>query len=330
MKQRVLSGVQATGLLHLGNYLGAISPWIELQNNYECLFFLADLHAITINPKPDELESSIFTTVALYIAAGLSSERSIIFAQSMVKEHSELAWILNCVTPMGWLKRMTQFKDKAGADLDQACLGLFSYPVLMAADILLYNPDFVPVGDDQKQHLELTRDIAGVVNRKFNKEVFRLPEPLIQKNTARIMSLRDGLKKMSKSDPQDNARINLTDSDDKIVDKLKKAKTDTYSYISYDQIARPEIANLLNIYSSLSTYSLEELLSKYQNSGFAKFKQDLAEIIISTVSPIRKNYLDLINNKDYLLNILKNGSMKAGNYASFNLDNIKKLFGFVQ
>ncbi|WP_342259999.1 tryptophan--tRNA ligase [Candidatus Tisiphia endosymbiont of Metellina segmentata] len=328
MKKTALSGCQVTGTLHLGNYLGAIVNWSKLQDEYNCLFFLADLHAITIDRSPIELNSSILQTVATYIATGLLPEKTTIFAQSMVKEHTELAWILNCVTPLGWLKRMTQFKDKAGKDQESAGLGLLSYPVLMAADILLYNADIVPVGDDQKQHLELTRDIAAIINRKFNQDILKLPEPLIQ-GSSRIMSLKDGRKKMSKSDPSDLSRINLNDSRDQIYQKIKKAKTDHLAEISYDPQNRPEISNLINIYCSLSGSNVDTIVNQYQNTGFAKFKDDLADIIITTLTPINTKYTELMKNQDYLVSTLHEGADKARITAAKTLTEIKKLFGFV-
>ncbi|MFU7503135.1 MAG: tryptophan--tRNA ligase [Candidatus Tisiphia sp.] len=328
MKKTALSGCQVTGTLHLGNYLGAIVNWSKLQDEYNCLFFLADLHAITIDRSPIELNSSILQTVAMYIATELVPEKTTIFAQSMVKEHTELAWILNCVTPLGWLKRMTQFKDKAGKDQESAGLGLLSYPVLMAADILLYNADIVPVGDDQKQHLELTRDIAAIINRKFNQDILKLPEPLIQ-GSSRIMSLKDGRKKMSKSDPSDLSRINLNDSRDQIYQKIKKAKTDHLAEISYDPQNRPEINNLINIYCSLSSSNVDTIVNQYQNIGFAKFKDDLADIIITTLTPINTKYTELMKNQDYLITTLHNGADKARITAAKTLTEIKKLMGFV-
>jgi len=328
MKKTVLSGAQATGSLHLGNYLGSIINWIKMQDDFNCYFFLADLHAITIDRSPTELRSSILQTAALYIACGLSPEKTIIFAQSMVKEHAELAWILNCVTPIGWLKRMTQFKDKAGAAQENASLGLFSYPVLMTADILLYKADIVPVGDDQKQHLELARDIAAVINRKFDKEVLKVPEPLIQGSGARIMSLKDGRKKMSKSDLSDLSRINLTDNESQIYQKIKKAKTDLITDITYDRITRPEVSNLLDIYSTLSAETIEVLVNRYQQSGFACFKKDLAEIIITRLKSISIKYTDLMQNQDYLLHVLKSGADKAREQASKTVAEVKELFGF--
>ncbi|HJD55585.1 MAG TPA: tryptophan--tRNA ligase [Rickettsia endosymbiont of Pyrocoelia pectoralis] len=329
MKKTVLSGVQATGSLHLGNYLGSIRNWVKMQDEYNCFFFLADLHAITVEITPLELRNSIIETLAIYLAAGLDPNKVTIFAQSMVKEHAELAWLLNCVTPLGWLKRMTQFKDKAGKDQEKACLGLFSYPVLMAADILIYKADIVPVGEDQKQHLELTRDIAGVINRKFDKEILKVPEPLISSSGTRIMSLKDGNKKMSKSDPSDFARINLKDDNDLISQKIKKAKTDHLSFVSYDKQERPEISNLLDIYRSLSEKSLEKIIGHYQNQGFAKFKEDLAEIIITNLQPMRDEYLKLMNDQKYLLQILHKGAEKARVRASETVTELKEQFGFV-
>lgn len=329
MKKTVLSGVQATGSLHLGNYLGSIQNWVKMQEEYNCFFFLADLHSITVDIAPSELKRSVIETLAIYLAAGLDPNKVTIFAQSMVKEHAELAWLLNCVTPLGWLKRMTQFKDKAGKDQEKACLGLFSYPVLMAADILIYKADIVPVGEDQKQHLELTRDIAGVINRKFNKEILKVPDVLIGGSGTRIMSLRDGSKKMSKSDSSDFSRINLRDNNNLIHQKIKKAKTDHLSFVSYDKAARPEISNLLDIYTTLSEEKLENIIQNYENQGFAKFKEDLAEIIITNLQPMRNKYLELMNDQDYLLKILHQGAEKARIRASETVNELKEQFGFV-
>lgn len=329
MKKTVLSGVQATGSLHLGNYLGSIRNWVKMQEEYNCFFFLADLHSITVDIAPSELKRSVIETLAIYLAAGLDPNKVTIFAQSMVKEHAELAWLLNCVTPLGWLKRMTQFKDKTGKDQEKACLGLFSYPVLMAADILIYKADIVPVGEDQKQHLELTRDIAGVINRKFNKEILKVPDVLISGSGTRIMSLRDGSKKMSKSDSSNFSRINLRDDNDLIHQKIKKAKTDHLSFVSYDKKARPEISNLLDIYTSLSEKKLEDIIQNYENQGFAKFKEDLAEIIITNLQPMRNKYLELMNDQEYLLKILHQGAEKARIRASETVNELKEQFGFM-
>ncbi len=329
MKKTAISGCQVTGSLHLGNYLGSIINWLNIQDKYDCSFFLADLHSITIDRSPSELNSSILQTVAIYLATGLSPDKTTIFAQSMVKQHAELAWILNCVTPIGWLKRMTQFKDKAGKNQENAGLGLFSYPVLMAADILLYKADIVPVGDDQKQHLELTRDIAGIINRKFDQEVLKIPEPLIQTSRARVMSLKDGCKKMSKSDPSDLSRINLKDNADQISYKIKKAKTDNLEKISYDHQNRPEISNLIDIYCALSGDNADKIVELYQDNDFSKFKKDLADIIITTLEPINVNYTKLMENQDYLIKILQDGADKARIPATKTINELKNLFGFV-
>jgi tryptophanyl-tRNA synthetase len=242
-KQRVLSGVQATGGQHLGNYLGALKRWAEIQETHECYYFIADLHAMTVDRSPEELTRSTIESAAILFASGLDPKKTTIFIQSQISAHSEFAWILNCITPMGWLNRMTQFKDKAGKDKESASAGLFTYPVLQSADILLYQPDLIPVGEDQKQHIELTRDIAGAVNRKCGYDFLKIPEPMIPKDVARVKSLRDGTKKMSKSDPSDQSRINLSDDDDTIISKFKKAKTDSIAEITYEPEKRPEIAN---------------------------------------------------------------------------------------
>lgn len=327
--QTILSGIQSTGDLHLGNYIGSIKNWVKLQKDYRSFFFLADLHSITMPIDPKELRESIFSATAIYLACGIDPDKSAIFTQSSVPAHSELAWIFNCVTPIGRLRRMTQYKDKGGENEEKICLGLFAYPVLMAADILLYKPDFVPVGDDQKQHLEMTRDIAVTVNSKFGKEIFKLPEPLITGVTTRVMSLRDGRKKMSKSDrSSDYARINLKDSPDIIRDKIKKAATDSFAEIAYDKANRPEVANLLEIYSSLSEEPIKNLVEKYSSSGFASFKKDLAEVIISVLEPIRLEYIKLSENRDYLSQILLAGKEKASKKAEETLSEIKNLFGF--
>ncbi len=326
-KKRALSGIQATGSVHIGNYLGAIRHWVLMQEEYECFYFLADLHAITVSQEPENLNNAIYTTMAALIASGIDINKSVLFAQSDVKEHAELAWILNCMTPIGWLKRMTQFKDKAGKDQESASCGLFSYPVLMTADILLYDADFVPVGEDQKQHIELARDIAGAVNRKFNKELLHMPEPLIQGAAVRVKSLKDGSKKMSKSDHSDLSRINLSDSKDEIISKIKKAKTDSFDYISYEE-ARPEISNLLEIFSAFSGNSITQLVGEYEKAGFAKFKGDLAELVAEKLSPINAKYNELLNDKSFLNEALVIGKEKASSYATRTMARVKKEFGF--
>jgi len=325
----VLSGVQPTGNLHLGNYLGALKQWVEIQNEQECLFMLADLHAITVPQNPAELRESIYKTAALYIACGIDPKKSAIFSQSRVSGHAELGWILGCNTPLGWLDRMTQFKDKAGKDKQRASLGLYSYPVLMAADILLYNAELVPVGDDQRQHLELARDIAAAFNRNYGTEFFKVPEPMIIKTAARVMSLRDGKAKMSKSDPSDNSRINLIDSAELIEKKIKKATTDAEMGISYDAEERPEVANLLRIYSALSGEGIEAAAAKFADYNFANFKAAMAEEIISKINPITQRFNELVEDKSHLDSVLNAGAEKANSIAEKNMKQVKEIVGFL-
>ncbi len=330
MTARVLSGVQPTGNLHLGNYLGAIRNWIPMQETHQCLFCIVDLHAITIPQDPKYLHQSTLDTAAAYIACGIDPKKAIIFNQSMVSGHCELSWILGAITPLGWLNRMTQFKEKAGKHKEQSGLGLYGYPVLMAADILLYNATHVPVGEDQKQHLELTRDIAGAFNRLYNIEYFKLPEPLITGHATRVMSLKDGTKKMSKSDTSDYSRINLADSEDDIRQKIKKAKSDMFDGITYDPEKRPDITNLLNIYISISGESKESVCEKFAESNSSNFKNILSETLIEHLRPIKSNFEDLRRQNDYILDILKDGSQKASDLAISNLNNIKDIIGFVR
>ena len=333
MSKKIFSGVQPTGNLHLGNYLGAIKNFVELQNHKEneCIFCVVDLHAITVKQDPKELKKNIRETTATFIASGIDPSSSIIFNQSMVPAHSEAAWILSCVSRIGWLNRMTQFKEKAGKDKENASIGLYSYPVLMAADILLYDATHVPVGDDQKQHLELCRDIAQKFNNDFNvHEFLRAPEPLIQKQFSRIMSLKDGMKKMSKSDPSDLSRINLTDDKDQIVNKIKKAKTDSLplpgEIKNLDE--RPEAENLLGIYSSLKNQNLENSINEFNEKNFSEFKEKLSEILIEKIEPISQEIKKLLNDKKYLDTILLEGSVKADKIASKKIKKIKELVGF--
>ena len=330
MTKTALSGIQTSGDLHLGNYLGSINNWLNLQNEYNCYFFLANLHSITVDRNAEELKKSTLSSAATYLAAGLDPKKSTIFLQSSVKEHCQLAWMLNCITPIGWLKRMTQFKDKAGKKQDNANTGLFTYPILMAADILLYNADIVPVGEDQKQHLELTRDIAGALNRKFNKKILNVPEPLIQGAATRVMSLRDGTKKMSKSDASDASRINLTDSSDIIIQKLKKAKTDNLVDITYDPKNRPEVSNLINIFCALSMQAQNIVVEHYQTKGFFIFKNDLAELIISKLEPINIEYKKIIQDHKYIEDTLSNGANKARIIAQKTCKIVEENFGFIQ
>jgi len=333
MSKKIFSGVQPTGNLHLGNYLGAIKNFVELQNQKEneCIFCVVDLHAITIKQDPKELKKNIRETTATFIASGINSSKSIIFNQSMVSAHSEAAWILSCVSRMGWLNRMTQFKEKAGKDKEKASIGLYSYPILMAADILLYDASHVPVGDDQKQHLELCRDIAQKFNNDFNAPNFlKAPEPLIQKQFSRIMSLKDGMKKMSKSDPSDLSRINLTDEKDEISNKIKRAKTDPMQMPNdiAELKERPEAGNLLGIYSSLKNQNLEKSINEFHGKNFLEFKAKLSEVLIEKIDPISKEIKKLLNDEKYLDEILLKGSEKADTIASNKIKKIKEFIGF--
>ena len=333
MSKKIFSGVQPSGNLHLGNYLGAIKNFVELQNDKgnHCIFCVVDLHAITVKQDPKELKNNIRETAATFIASGINPDNNIIFNQSMVSAHSEAAWILSCVSRIGWLNRMTQFKEKAGKDKEKASIGLYSYPVLMAADILLYDATHVPVGDDQKQHLELCRDIAQKFNNDFNApEFLKVPEPLIQKQFSRIMSLKDGLKKMSKSDPSDLSRINLTDSKDEIVNKIKKAKTDPLPLPKNidELVERPEAENLLGIYSSLKNQSLQNSIDEFSGKNFSEFKIELSDVLVEKIEPISKKIKELLNDEKYLDTILLEGSKKADIVASKKIKEIKELVGF--
>ena len=333
MSKKIFSGVQPTGNLHLGNYLGAIKNFVDLQKDKEneCIFCVVDLHAITVKQDPKELKKNIRETAATFIASGIDPTQSIIFNQSMVPAHSEAAWILSCVSRIGWLNRMTQFKEKAGKDKEKASIGLYSYPVLMAADILLYDATHVPVGDDQKQHLELCRDIAKKFNNDFNAPDFlKAPEPLIQKQFSRIMSLKDGTKKMSKSDSSELSRINLTDNKEEILSKIKKAKTDPLLLPENvkDLAERPEVENLLGIYSSLKYQNLESSISEFNGKNFSEFKEKLSEALIEKIEPISKEIKKLLEDKKYLDAILLEGSKKADKIASKKIKEIRKLVGF--
>ena len=333
MGKKIFSGVQPTGNLHLGNYLGAIKNFVELNNDNtnECIFCVVDLHAITVKQDPKELKKNIRETVATFIASGIDPKKSIIFNQSGVAAHSEGAWILSCVARMGWLNRMTQFKEKAGKDKEKASIGLYSYPVLMAADILLYDATHVPVGDDQKQHLELCRDIAQKFNNDFGVENFlKVPEPLIQKEFSRIMSLKDGSKKMSKSELSDLSRINLTDDKNQMINKIKKAKTDPLPMPEdiKELKERPEAENLLGIFSSLNNSTLENSIKKFSGKNFSEFKEELSDLLIYKILPISEEINKLIQDQEYLDSILLDGVAKASNIASKKIKNIKEIVGF--
>ena len=333
MAKKIFSGVQPSGNLHLGNYIGAIKNFVDLQNQKgnQCVYCVVDLHAITLRQDPKILKENIRETTAAFLASGIDPKKSIIFKQSLVPAHAEGSWILGCVARMGWLNRMTQFKEKAGQDKEKASIGLYIYPILMTADILLYDATHVPVGEDQKQHLELSRDIAQKFNSDFKAPSFlQVPEPLIQKNFSRIMSLKDGTKKMSKSDPSDQSRVNLTDTKEQILNKIKKAKTDTSPMP--DEIGelekRPEVENLLGIYSSLNNQNIEKSINEFSGKNFSDFKAKLADLVAEKISPISKEIVKLLENKDYIDKILKEGAEKANTQASKKIKEIKKIIGF--
>ena len=334
-EKRIFSGIQPTGNLHLGNYLGAIKNWVKLQEDFSSIFSIVDLHAITVPQEPLQLRASIHEVTAAIIASGIDINKSILFNQSSVKEHSELAWIFNCVCRIGWLNRMTQFKEKAGKNRENATVGLYSYPVLMAADILLYKATHVPVGDDQKQHIELARDIASSFNNMFTLEnennFFSLPEPQIFGPATRVMSLRDGTKKMSKSDPSDASRINLTDTKEEISNKIKKAKTDPNPLPeTVDELKkRPEAFNLLNIYSSLSNQTLDKTVENFVGQGFSDFKPKLIELAVENLNPISSEMRYLLKDTKAIDKILKTGEIKARQIAEAVLQDVKSLIGLI-
>ena len=329
-QERIFSGVQPTGTLHLGNYLGAIKNFVELQERYNCVYCVVDQHAITVDQNPKELRSNILEVLASFIAAGVDYKKQIIFQQSSVPAHSQLAWVFNCVSRIGWLNRMTQFKDKAGKNKENVSVGLMVYPNLMAADILSYRATHVPVGDDQKQHLELSRDIAQKFNNDFGVEFFPQPEPLIYGNATRVMSLRDGNKKMSKSDPSDFSRILLTDNDEAISSKIKKAKSDSELIpSSKDELQnKPECLNLINILSASTNRSLEQTLNDYAGKEYSSLKKDLADSLVQVISPIRKEINNLLDNRDELNAILAKGTEKAAAIANPIIEEVYRIVGF--
>jgi len=336
---RVFSGVQPTGNLHLGNYLGAIKNFVSLQNNHECIYCVVDMHAITVKQDPKVLKNNILEVAASFIAAGINPEKSIIFAQSQVSAHAELAWIFNCVARLGWLNRMTQFKEKAGKNRENASAGLYTYPVLMAADILAYHATHVPVGDDQRQHLELARDIAQKFNNDFNIDYFPITEPVIMGAATRVMSLRDGKNKMSKSDVSDYSRLNLTDSVDDISNKIRKAKTDPLPLPDLDALddkenfkeeiinSRAEAVNLLNIYSALSNETTKKVVEKFVGKQFSDFKKELNEVAVETLAPITKEMRKLLEDKTYLTGIIKDGGNRANIIAQPIIIKVKDIVG---
>ena len=329
---RIFSGVQPTGNLHLGNYLGAIRNWVLLQEDFDCIFCIVDLHALTQPQDPKLLRSQTREVTAAYIACGIDPERCIIFNQSTVPGHSELAWLFGCITPLGWLNRMTQFKEKAGKDRDNAGLGLYAYPVLMAADILLYRATHVPVGEDQKQHLELSRDIAGAFNRRYGVEYFPLPEPQIFGAATRVMSLRDGTKKMSKSDISDYSRINLTDDADLVAQKIKRAKTDPHPLP--DRPAglkdRPEAENLLGIYAALAGKTLADAVAEFADAQFSAFKGRLADVAVAIMGPIGAEMKRLMADPAHVDGVLKRGAERARAIADKNLGEVQDIVGLLR
>ena len=332
MKGRIFSGVQPTGNLHLGNYLGAIKNWVELQKEFECIYCVVDLHAITIPRTPKEIHEDTLEVTAGLIASGIDPSKSVLFNQSQVPHHSELAWIFNCTAKLGWLNRMTQFKEKAGKNRENASVGLYVYPTLMAADILAYKATHVPVGQDQKQHLELTRDIASAFNSSYVEEFFPLPEPQIFDTASRVMSLRDGLSKMSKSDASDYSRINLRDSIDEISLKFKKAKSDPnpLPYSVKELEDRHEAKNLVGIYSALSKKTETEVLNEFGGKGFGVFKPALADLAVSVLEPINHDLNKLLEDKGYLIDVLNKGSQKAAKVSGAVLSEVRNLVGFVR
>jgi tryptophanyl-tRNA synthetase len=329
---RIFSGIQPTGNLHLGNYLGAIRNWVALQHDFDCIFCIVDLHALTLPQDPDELRASTREVTAAYIAAGIDPERCIIFNQSMISAHVELAWLLGCLTPLGWLNRMTQFKEKAGRDRDLAGLGLYAYPVLMAADILVYKATHVPVGEDQKQHLELARDLAGTFNRRYECDYFPLPEPQIFGEATRVMSLRDGTKKMSKSDSSDYSRINMTDDADTIALKIRRAKTDpeplplTVSGLEH----RPEADNLIGIYAALAGLNRETALTCFAGKNFSTFKDALSELAVEVLGRIGGEMARLTGDPGYIDGVLRRGAERAGAIAFPVLRQAQEISGLVR
>ena len=329
-KQRVLSGVQPTGNLHLGNYLGAIRNWVENQRQYDNFFCVVDLHAITVPHNPATLATDTYTIAALYLACGIDLEYSTIFVQSHISAHSELTWLLNCITPINWLEDMIQFKEKAIKQGENVSTGLLDYPVLMAADILLYDADKVPVGEDQKQHLELTRDIAVRFNHLFGKDktVLKLPDPLIRKEGARVMSLSDGTRKMSKSDPSELSRINLLDDPDTITKKIKRCKTDSVRGLTFDDPERPECHNLLMLYAILSNQTKDKVAAECQEMGWGQFKPLFTETLIESLKPIQDKYKAIMDDKGYLESVLKQGREKAGEVAHNTLTRVKEAMGY--
>jgi len=331
--QRVFSGIQPTGNLHLGNYLGALKKFVDLQNDgWECVYSVVDMHAITMPVEKGVLADQTRQIAAAFIACGIDPKKSIVYAQSSVPAHAELAWVFNCVARMGWVERMTQFKDKAGKDAERASVGLFTYPVLQAADILAYKATHVPVGEDQKQHLELSRDIADRFNREYDvPNFFPLPEPLIKGPGARIMSLKDGTKKMSKSDPSDLSRINLVDTSEEIAKKIKKAKTDLEGDMPSEVDGlkgRPEVENLVGIFSAVSGQTVGQVLAEYGGKGFGVFKPALADAMVAHLAPITSRYREILADQSQIDAILKDGAERADAIAAPIMEDVRRAVGY--
>ena len=329
---RIFSGIQPTAKMTLGNYLGAVRNWVSLQDGFETIYCIVDLHALTVPQVPAELRDNSRELAATLIATGIEPERSILFCQSQVAAHSELAWLFSCLTPLGWLNRMTQFKEKAGKQREQAVLGLYSYPVLMAADILVYRATHVPVGEDQKQHLELAREIAGTFNHRYETDFFTLPEPQIFGAATRVMSLRDGTKKMSKSDPSDYSRINLADDADTIALKIRKAKTDPEPLPSDPDgfAGRPEAENLVNIYAALADRTVDDVLSEHGGGAFSAFKADLADLAVVKLAPIADTMRRLLDDPGHVDAVLRDSARRAEEMATGVLEDVKQIMGLLR
>ena len=327
-KKIILSGIQSTGRLHLGNYLGAIDNWVKMQEEYNCYYMIANLHSLTIRNNPEELKNNTKNIIALYVAAGLDTEKNTIFIQSQVKEHAELSWILNCYTYMGELSRMTQFKDKSSKHSDNINAGLFTYPVLMAADILLYQADLVPVGEDQKQHLEITRDIAQRFNKLYG-ETFVIPEGYIRKSTARIMGLQDPTSKMSKSSTNINDVIFLDDEPETIMKKFKKAVTDSENVVRFDPENKPGISNLMCIYGAITGKTEKEIEEEFAGQGYGAFKTAVGEKVVEKLKPVQEKYKELLENPKYLEEIYTKGAEQARKLASKTLETVKTKIGIL-
>jgi len=329
---RIFSGIQPTGDLHLGNYLGALRNWVDLQNDYDCIYCIVDLHAITVWQDPSKLASNTREVTAGLIASGLDPKRNIIFNQSAISAHAELAWVFNCIARLGWLNRMTQFKEKAGKHKENASVGLYVYPNLMAADILLYKANYVPVGDDQKQHIELARDIAQKFNSDYKTDLFPLPEPMIIGEATRVMSLKDGSNKMSKSDPSENSRINMTDGPDDIARKIKKATSDSELLPGNpkDLLNRPEAKNLLGIYAALSSQSVNQICSEFEGKQFSDFKNALTDMAVSVLGPIGAEMSRLMSDPSYLDEVLRDGAERSRIISDEVLSEVYEIIGFLR